>query len=541
VDIDLQAVEVTKLSLLLKVLEGENEETINQQLKMFHERALPDLGSNINCGNSLIGPDFFEGQLIVDQEERNRINAFDWKSEFKEIMDAGGFDAVIGNPPYVRQEELSEYKYYFAVHYRSSHGVADLYVYFIEKGISLLRSDGIYGVIVSSKWMRVKYGQPLRTWLRSKSIEEIVDFGDLAVFENATTYTCILRVGQKGNRESISVAKMRSLDFRELQEEVNREAFAIRADSLSSEGWALADGANSNALARIRDMGIPLVSFVGDVIYYGIKTGLNDAFVIDADTRQRIISEDRKSKEIIVPFLVGRDIRRYRALETDRHLLFTRRGVDISRYPGVEKHLSAFRDRLMPRPTNWRGKVWSGRKPGPYQWFEIQDTVDYYEEFQKPKIIWPGISAELTAFAFDDRGIYGNDNTQVIVSEDKYLLGVLNSAVSRFILRNICDKVQGGFYRLKIAYIKQLPIRKIDFSNPHEVALHKRIVQLVDSLLMQSNDLVGAKTDQEKTALQRQIDAIDKQIDALVYELYGLTEEEIGIVEGASTPGTKQR
>ncbi|MFQ6613928.1 MAG: Eco57I restriction-modification methylase domain-containing protein, partial [Fidelibacterota bacterium] len=179
VDIDPQAVEVTKLSLLLKVLEGENRESINQQMKFFHERALPDLGNNIKCGNSLIGPDFYDGEQIslLDAEERFRINAFDWETEFPEIMKKGGFDAVIGNPPYVRQEMLSKLKNYFHQHYQVYHGTADLYAYFIERGVTLLKAGGKFGYIVANKWLRANYGQPLRRWLKQRRIEKIIDFG----------------------------------------------------------------------------------------------------------------------------------------------------------------------------------------------------------------------------------------------------------------------------------------------------------------------------------------------------------------------------
>ena len=164
VDIDAQAVEVTKLSLLLKVLEGESNETIGSQLALFQERVLLDLGHNIKCGNSLIGYDYFDGHMFVEQEERERVNAFDWKAEFPQVFtrSEGGFDAVFGNPPYVRQEMLGELKDYFLKHYKAYHGSADLYTYFIELGVSLLKQNGLFCYIVANKWMRANYGEPLR-------------------------------------------------------------------------------------------------------------------------------------------------------------------------------------------------------------------------------------------------------------------------------------------------------------------------------------------------------------------------------------------
>ena len=140
-DIDRQAVEVTKLSLLLKVLEGENEETISKQLKLFQERALPDLSNNIKCGNSLIGWDILKDNPSLTQEEIERINPFDWEKEFPEVFQKGGFNVVIGNPPYVRQEGLGEFKGYFQKHYKVYQGTADLYAYFIERGVSLLQEE----------------------------------------------------------------------------------------------------------------------------------------------------------------------------------------------------------------------------------------------------------------------------------------------------------------------------------------------------------------------------------------------------------------
>ena len=173
VDIDFQAVEVTKLSLLLKVLEGETKETISNLQRFFKERALPDLGENIKCGNSLIGYDYYDDNLNISEEDAKRINAFDWKTEFPEIFERGGFDAVIGNPPYVRQEGLGEFKGYFQKHYKVYHGTADLYAYFVERGVSLLQEGGIFSYIVANKWLRANYGLPLRTWLKGQCIERL--------------------------------------------------------------------------------------------------------------------------------------------------------------------------------------------------------------------------------------------------------------------------------------------------------------------------------------------------------------------------------
>jgi hypothetical protein len=540
-------VEVTKLSLLLKVLEGENEQTLSNQLRLFRERALPDLANNIKCGNSLIGPDFYDNQQLgfFDDEERYRINVFDWKKEFPEIFASkspsppagegwgeGGFDAVIGNPPYVRQESLGNFKAYFQQHYRVYDGVADLYAYFIEKGVALLRPDGYFSYIVANKWLRAGYGRPLRNWMNGQGIEEIVDFGDLPIFTGATTYTCIIRIRKRNPFDTFGVVKADTLQFDSLAAYVQGHRYEVRRESLEGGGWSLSDERTAALLKKLRKTGTPLKEYVKGRIYRGVLTGFNEAFVIDAVTRERLIAEDPKSAELIKPFLAGRDIKRYAPPTSDHFVIFTRRGIDIKRYPAIESHLKRFKERLLPKPKDWQGAVWKGRKPGAYQWYEIQDAIDYYAEFEKPKILWPGISAEVAAFAFDESGFYGNDNNQIIITDDRYLLGILNSSLVKLALVNICDKVQGGFYRLKIAYISQLPIRPINFSDPADKARHDRMVALVEQMLSLHKKLAAANTDHEKTNLQRQIEATDRQIDRLVYELYELTDEEIRIVEG---------
>jgi len=532
VDIDANAVEVTKLSLLLKVLEHESSETIHSQLKMWHERALPNLAGNIKCGNSLIGPDFYENQqaALFDEEEALRINAFDWEREFPDIFAKGGFDAVIGNPPYVRQEMLGDLKEYFRLTYEVYHGVADLYTYFVERGVNLLREGGYFSYIVANKWMRANYGKALRIWLKEQCIEELIDFGDLQIFRGETTYPCILRVVRQKPKEFFNAVLVNTLGFKDLAEYVKEHCYKVNHTKLSEDGWSLASETEMQLLEKLQSMGRPLGDYVNGKIYYGIKTGLNEAFVISREKRDELIAKDTKSEELIKPFLVGKDIKRYHEPVAQKFVIFTRRGVNIEKYPAIKEHLEQYKTKLRPKPVGFKGS-WLGRKPGKYKWYEIQDTVDYYPEFENDKILWPGISAELTAFALDEKGYYGNDNNQLIISDDKYLLGIINSRLSHFILRCICDKVQGGFYRLKIIYIQQLPIYKIDFGNDRERNLHANLIGFVDQMLDLHKKLATNKEPRTREQLQRRIDATDRQIDRLVYELYGLTEEEIRVVE----------
>jgi hypothetical protein len=530
VDIDHQAVEVTKLSLLLKVLEGENEENIDKQLKLCDERALPSLHQNIKCGNSLIGTDILTPEMT--REEVKRINPFDWEREFSDVMKAGGFDVVIGNPPYVRQELLKEQKKYFETHYAVYQGTADLYAYFMEKGISLLRPKGLFSYIVANKWMRANYGKPLRKYLLTKQIEEIIDFGDLPVFKTATTYPCIIRVSNEKPAREFCVSKVDALDFPSLDDYVKAHCHHMDPHIFTDDGWSLGDKLTETLLKKLQSIGKPLEEYVKGELYRGITTGLNEAFVIDEKIKAQLINEDPKSAEIIKPFLIGRNVKRYEPPNNfNKFIIFTRHGIEIQKYSAILNYLKQFKEKLMPKPSDWTGEIWTGRKPGIYKWYEIQDKIDYYLDFDKPKIVIPQI-VKRASYTYDNAGFYTNDKTSIIPKDDLYLLGLLNSKVLDFVMSSISSTKQGGYYEYKPMYISKLPIRTINFSDSVDKARHDRMVALVTQILDLNKKLQDARLEQERTMLSRQIEATDGAIDKLVYELYGLTEEEIAIVKG---------
>ncbi len=529
VDIDAQAVEVTKLSLLLKVLEEESG-----QLSLGFERALPDLGRNIQCGNSLIGWDYFEGRLAVDEQERRRVNPFDWRSAFPQVFArgaSGGFDAVIGNPPYVRQETLGNDKKYFQSHYQVYAGTADLYSYFIERGVSLLAPNGLFCYIVANKWMRANYGESLRKWLKNKAIVELTDFGDLPVFENATTYPCILRVANRQPENKPRVTVVKSLDFLNLCDYVNENGMILDQSKFKDSGWSLENPQVQQILEKLEKNTIPLNRYVNGKIYYGIKTGLNEAFVIDENTRNRIVGEDARSLDLIKPFLIGRDIKRYQPPESKRYLILIPKGWTKEKsqnaanawrwlqknYPAVASHLEPFAAAASKRFDK-----------GDY-WWELR-ACDYYKEFEKPKIIVPAIVQKASYF-YDQNGYYSNDKTTIIGVDDLYLLGVLNSKVPDFVMHSISSTKQGGYFEYKPMYLMKLPIFSVDIANPADVKRHDLMVSLVQRML-DLHKRVPA-TPQEAERIKREIESTDRQIDQLVYELYDLTDEEIAIVEGA--------
>jgi hypothetical protein len=543
VDIDSQAVEVTKLSLLLKVLEGENEQTISQQLKMFHERALPDLGNNIKCGNSLIGPDFYEGKQLslLDDEDKSRINVFDWGKEFKEIMDSGGFDAVIGNPPYVRQEGLGEdFKKYAQAKFSAFSGTADLYVYFIEQAHRILRrTKGLFGMICSNKFMRANYGKPLRDFLFVNSrLKEIIDFGELPVFEKAATFPAIfLTANEKTTGQSFRYAAIKRLDFVSLTDEVNSVATNLDQRALKGDTWSLSTEGESALFDRMRSVSVPLSEYLGEDIYFGIKTGLNDAFVIDEKVKKKLLEADKKNSAFIKPFVVGDDVRKYVVNFMNRFLIVIPKGWTNSQKPKAENGWKWFQKEYKSLAKHLGQYETAAEKRGDKgdYWWELR-ACDYYDKMNSPKIVYPDIAKE-SRIAFDTQGLYLANTIYFIPSDDKYLLALLNSRLLFSYYKRIAavlgDADRGGRLRWFRQDVLKLPIKRIDSSNRTDKFRHDRMVELVEQMLTLHKQLPAAKTEQEKTVIQRQIDATDKQIDQLVYELYGLTEEEIKIVKGS--------
>ena len=528
VDIDSQAVEVTKLSLMLKVLEGESTQTLNNELQFFRERALPDLSNNIKCGNSLIGPDFYnQGEMnFLDDEEKMRINVFDWKTEFKDIMSAGGFDVVIGNPPYVRQEVIGEFKTYFEKYYKVYHGIADLYSYFIERAVTLLKDGGYFSYIVANKWMRANYGEPLRKWMRNQNLIEIIDFGDLSVFKGATTYPCIININKGKVNSEINVVQMKSLEFNSLIEVVNETSFNIKSSALNDSGWNLVQADQKELIDKIFKQGVTLERYVNKKIYRGVLTGLNKAFVIDEETKNRLIKEDKKSAEVIKPFLAGRDIKRYATLKADSYLILFPKGFTnlksnnsknawtwlINNYPAIANYLKPFEEEAKKRYD--KGEFW----------WELR-TCDYYPEFEKFKIIYPNI-CKRNEFTYDESNNYTNQKCFIIGSDDKFLLAILNSNVFYFLYQMKLPKLRGGFFEPSYVFLKDFPI-----ANTNDKLVKKKLENHSNEMLRLNAAIEKIKTPTERTAIERQIQATDAQIDQLVYQLYGLTEEEIKIVE----------
>lgn len=520
VDIDAQAVEVTKLSLLLKVLEN-----ASGQLGLGMERVLPDLGNNIKCGNSLIGFDYFEGQLLPDEEERNRVNPFNWNSEFKEVFAKGGFDVVIGNPPYVRMETFKEIKDYLRSNYSCHEERSDIYAYIMERAHKVLKSSGLFGMIISNKFLRANYGKPLREFIqKNASVNRVVDFAGLPVFKGATVRTIVLLTSREAQKETLQYSPPLSMDIYTLVESekmpvekaIEGITYLVSGATLAKDTWNFAQQDADDLLNRLAETTTPLVKYCDGLICMGIKSGLTEAFVINTETRAKIIKENPKAAEVIKPFLNGRDIRRYALEPKDIYLLYTYRGVNIGDYPAVENHLKPFKEQLKKRATK-------------QEWFELQQSqYAYLKYFESPKIVFPDI-ATAPRFVLDKDGHFGSNTMYFIPRHDLYLLSLLNSKLATFYFRKVCAGLEGKnetYLRFFGQYLEGFPVANADKKQ------QDKMVMFAEQMMELNKRLAKAKTPQEKESLERQIQETDFSIDSFVYDLYGLNEEEIKIIEG---------
>ena len=582
VDIDAQAVEVTKLSLLLKVLEGENQQTIEPLFRIFHERALPDLGNNIKCGNSLIGPDFYqqaELPLLTD-DEKYRINVFDWRAEFPHIFRRatstgelrepaaaspldygmpgvplhgrysykkkksdkavpppapleteweGGFDAVIGNPPYVRIQGFpTEQIAYFARTYKSATGNFDLYIPFIERGFRLLRPSGRLGMITPNKFLRTDYGEGLRRVLAfEKSLSRIVDFGASQVF-SATTYTCLLFL-QRGGLGSFEAAQVLA-DEKSLAAAV----FSARAvDCLSEKPWSFEDEATARLLAKLERNAVRLLDLPTDMSR-GSSTGDDEVFVVEPGT----VPLEREA--LRVP-LFASDFGRYHFAPSGKwQVIFPYDIVgDTSRLISERD----FRSRL-PKTFAYLAERHAAlkRRKQFKEWFGYSAPRNL-ELHDRAHIAVP-LLADRGLFTLIPQGWRGRlcpmasggftiTLGAAVKVKPEYVLGIVNSKLLFWRLRRTSNIFRGGWITCTKQYFGELPIRSIDFSNTSDRTMHDRMVSLAEQMLGLHQQLASARTPHEQTALERQIAATDAQIDRLVYQIYGLTEEEVKIVERA--------
>jgi hypothetical protein len=549
VDLNPESVEITRLSLWLKTARRDHR--------------LQNLSETIRVGDS----------LIEDAEFTSR--PFDWQAAFPQVFANGRFDVVIGNPPYVRMELVKPFKPYLEKRYAVAADRADLYAYFYERGVSILKEGGRLGFISSSTFFRTGSGEPLRKFLsETTAVETIVDFGDAQLFEGVTTYPAIIALkkasGAEGDLRYLVVQGDAPADLGQAFAKGARDMPRTR---LSAETWRVEGG----ALARVRDKIANGRRTLGEVYgapLRGIVTGLNDAFVVDAPTRDRLMRADQKSADLLKPFLRGEDVKRWRVEPEGLWLIDTPKGkVDIDAYPAVRDWLLPFKPQLAARATK-------------QEWFELQQAqLAYQPKLTQPKLVWPHFQSE-ASFSIELSGALLNNKCFFLPFADSALCALLNSALVWRQLQANARIKRGGYIEAEAQYVERLPIPDMppdaraqlaslgeactDAAGGRfeiEAAVRRRILDLAPSERAKLTgkletwhelDFAAFRAEVKRAfhadvpvkergeweayladngarvrALSEQIAAAEREIDRIVYALFDLTAEDVAVLESS--------
>lgn len=467
-------------------------------------------------------------KLITDKDELQKRydlkmktlygNSFEWRFEFPEVLDDKGtfvgFDAVIGNPPYIRQESISAMKDYLKEYYSVYDGTADMLTYFIELGFDILKKGGIFQFIVANKFARAKYGQTLRGFLaQNTTITHYLDFNDFPVFEEAVVLAAIL-----GFVKAHPGPENQFRHFKAVKDEFNKDidgylssnGIILDQSDLSDEPWSFEKNSIATIKKYVISQGIHLLTW-GIQINYGIKTGFNEAFVIDEEKKDQLIAEDPKSEDLILKLVRGRDIHQYFITDPKLFIIgtFPARKIDIQKYPAVNKHLIEFGIEKLEQSGNK-----NARKKTNNKWFETQDTISYWNDFLQPKIIYPNMTKFLP-FVLDDEGFFTNQKCFIMTGEKLYyLVAFFNSFLFKFCFRENFPELIGGTRELSKVFFEKIPVKPITEEQEHP---YKEIVQKISAL--------------KKADTSADISHLQAELNRMIYEYYGISEEEQVFIE----------
>lgn len=438
------------------------------------------------------------------------------------VMD--GFAVVIGNPPYVRHEQIKELKPDLQRHYDCYTGTADLYVYFYERAFQLLETGGVLSYISSNRYFRSGYGEKLRKYLGAETtIEKLIDLEHASVF-TAIAYPSII-VTRKGRPDD---GQIRALNWEpgppisEFTSVFARDSFLLARRELTADGWRLESPTVLRLLDKLRAAGTPLGEYVGQRFYRGILTGLNEAFVVDRVTRDRLIAAHSSSERVLKPFLRGRDVKRWQVEFADQYLIKIE-SSENNRHPWSGKEaleaeyiFAKTYPAIHARFQEVRAKLIKRSDQGQYFW-ELRSCA-YWQAFEEPKIIYPDIY-EHQSFVIDTSSTYIANTCYFIPTTETWLCGLLNSTTVEWFYSLVANKVRGGYLRAFSDYVRQIPIpSNLDYMP---------ITTLV-------SQIIAAKHGDPNV----DVSAWEEEIDERMYQLYGLTKEEIGIIrEGVLSAG----
>ena len=456
----------------------------------------------------------------IEEVKNNKIyeNSFEWRFEFPEVLndegDFVGFDVVIGNPPYVQLQSMKEMsKQYEKLNFQTYTSMGDLYALFYEKGNEVLKNDGVLCFITGSAWMRANYGKQLRDYLKSKTkIIDLIDFSDCEIFDSATVLTNILSFKKSNHSKKCKAIRFTRKDQNRLEnlEYIFKKEF-VEIEEFSDSSWIVSEKSTFIIKNKVENQGVKLKDW-NIKINRGILTGLNEAFIIDLKTKEEIIKIDPKSAEIIKPLLRGRDIKKYHYENPDLWIIgtFPSKKIEIDNYIGVKQYLEGFGKSLDQSGEKGSRKKTNGK------WFETQDSIAYWEDFENPKIIYSELTKFLF-FSFDKENKYIDKTAFILTGKSiEYLVCFLNSSLFKFCFAHNFSEIQGNTRVLSKVIFEQIPVKQIPEKD------QQPFIDKVDQILSLKKDNPAADTS-----------ALEREIDFMVYALYGLSEEEIAIVEGS--------
>lgn len=498
----------------------------------------------------------------------------------------GGFDVVIGNPPYVKLETIKETSADLEKQgYETFTKRGDLYAIFVEKGFDLLKPKGIYSYIMPNKWMQAGYGKPLREFFLTKELIQFIDFGDLQIFDGATTYPCIFVARNDIPKDEFDVAVLVATGEADFNTNVQTNTETFTTKDFSGDTWVISSKMESELLERLNKNRNTLRKFLNGRANYGLKTGLTKAFLISEEIKNQLVTASPTSRNQIEPFLQGRDVGKYLNASVNSYLILFKKGFTkeklgdcteeegwewlLNEYPAIAEWLAPFEEKGKKRTDQ-----------GDF-WWELR-ACDYYEVFDEPKIMYQKFQVS-PCFIYDEQGLYCNDSMWIIPTENKSLLGILNSKMGWWLITKYCTQIRGGC-QLIWKYFGQIPIPELNGELDDHVVnimeLNNELQKITDSF----SDLIQSKFEIDKLSrklenwhdltfkeflkelekarkkarrdcnplpiqeqaewmeyfnqqkakaddLKSQIAQTDSEIDAMVYDLYGLTEEEIRVVE----------
>lgn len=470
-------------------------------------------------------------------DKKTYTQALEWRFEFPEILDEKGkfegFDIIIANPPYVRQEEIGHLKPYLEESYNVYSGTADLYSYFFELGLRLAKKNtGQLVYICSNTFFKTNGSKNLRSYLKQQcTVSTIIDYADIQIFDGVTTYPAIFELinGKPKEDHKLSFCKPTENPKNDIESYFEENAESMEQNHLEIEQWNLQNEEYQSLINKIKNSGSTIKELSLDT-YRGILTGFNEAFIVSEELKNKLVENDPKSLEVLKPLLEGKDIKKWHYESRKQYLIFTKRGINLEKYPAIKTHLLKYKKRLEPKPNNWpQDKDWGGRKSGSYKWYEIQDTAAYFEEFETQKIVWGNLQSK-PQFCLDNQNYYINAPCPILPNSSHFLCGLLNSNVLWFALKDIAIIRQGGFLEAKPVYVEQLPIPEANDEKKEAIGnLAKKAQELSETIC--SLKINNSDNQKEIIELTDNLNNTEISLNAEIYKLFKLSNDEIKFIE----------